>query len=173
MTATEAMIRAQEKGQLLAPTVGRQQSELLGTVITRELDILGAAGVLPPMPPRLAQAGGAVKAVYTNPLSRLRRADDGVAIMRTIQAIEPIAAVDPSVMDTFDFDAVTRELADINGVPAKVLRAVEAVQQIRAQRQQQQQQQAALESADTGAGAALKVAKAAEAAGMTAQPQPA
>ncbi|STU67291.1 Bacteriophage head to tail connecting protein [Klebsiella pneumoniae subsp. ozaenae] len=30
MTATEAMLRAQEKGQLLAPTAGRIQAEFLG-----------------------------------------------------------------------------------------------------------------------------------------------
>ncbi len=35
MTATEAMLRAQEKGALLAPTMGRQQSEMLGPMIER------------------------------------------------------------------------------------------------------------------------------------------
>jgi hypothetical protein len=44
MTATEALIRAQEKGQLLAPTVSRQQSEFLGPLVERELDILGDGG---------------------------------------------------------------------------------------------------------------------------------
>src|SRR5258708_33669058 len=33
MTATEALIRSQEKGMLLAPTMGRQQSEFLGPLI--------------------------------------------------------------------------------------------------------------------------------------------
>ena len=38
ITATEAMLRAQEKGQLLAPTMGRMQTELLGPCVERELD---------------------------------------------------------------------------------------------------------------------------------------
>jgi hypothetical protein len=40
ITATEAMLRAQEKGQLLAPTMGRMQSEIGSTIVERELDIL-------------------------------------------------------------------------------------------------------------------------------------
>lgn len=40
MTATEAMLRAQEKGQLLAPTAGRIQAEFLGTLILRKLTLL-------------------------------------------------------------------------------------------------------------------------------------
>ncbi len=48
MTATEALIRAQEKGELIAPAAGRQQSEFLGPLIHREIDLLSAAGQLPP-----------------------------------------------------------------------------------------------------------------------------
>ena len=40
MTATEVLQRAQEKGYLLAPMIGRQQSELFGPMVTREIDIL-------------------------------------------------------------------------------------------------------------------------------------
>jgi hypothetical protein len=164
MTATEALIRAQEKGQLLAPTVGRQQSEFLGPTIERELDILSAAGVLPPMPDKLKRVGGGVKAVYTSPLSRLRRAEDGVAIMRTIEAIGPIANVKPEVMDIFDDDALVRELAEINGVPTKILRTPDIVLAIREGRKQQQEQASLLEGAGTAASAAKNMAQAAQAA---------
>ena len=48
MTATEVLERAKEKGALLAPTMGRQQSEALGPMIERELDILARVpGALP------------------------------------------------------------------------------------------------------------------------------
>jgi hypothetical protein len=40
MTATEVIERTNEKGILIAPTVGRQQSEYLGPMIHRELDLL-------------------------------------------------------------------------------------------------------------------------------------
>ena len=39
-TATEILERAKEKGILLAPTIGRQQSEYLGPLIEREADLL-------------------------------------------------------------------------------------------------------------------------------------
>ena len=44
MTATQALQRAQEKGQLLGPTMGRQQSESLNPTIEREIDIMSRRG---------------------------------------------------------------------------------------------------------------------------------
>ena len=46
MTATEVLERAREKGALLAPTMGRQQSEALGPMIEREIDILVECGLM-------------------------------------------------------------------------------------------------------------------------------
>lgn len=168
MTATEALLRAQEKGQLLAPTIGRQQSEFLGNMIRRELDVGEAAGQFPPMPDALREAGGflAVKVVYTSPLSRLRRSEDAVAILRWLEGIGPITKVKPSVMDIIDDDEVVRELADIGGVPIKCVRPRAVVEEMRAREQQQQQQASLLEGADTAASAAKKMAQAAQAAGF-------
>ena len=166
MTATEALIRAQEKGQLLAPTVGRQQTEFLAPIIERELDILNMAGQLPPIPKKLLDSGGGVKVVHTSPLTRLRRAEDGVAIMRTIESVTPLANIDPGVLDTFDYDAVVRELAEINGVPMKVLRSKEAVQQIRERRKQQETDAADAQNADVLANAARNATVAAENMGV-------
>lgn len=171
MTATEALIRAQEKGQLLAPTVSRQQTEFLGPTIQRELDILAAAGALPPMPEALAMAGAGVKITYTNPLARLRRAEDGIAIMRTIESLQPISQVKPDAFDIFDMDELPRELAEINGVPPKVLKsrermAKEAEQKAQAQQVQTMQQQA--DVADTASSAAKNLGQAAQAAGFSA-----
>lgn len=142
MTATEAMLRAQEKGALLAPTMGRQQSEFLGPMIEREIDILARAGALPRMPDKLAEAGGIVDVEYVSPLNRAQRADEGVAIMRTLEAVTPLAQIDPRVMMVFDPEAVARELAEINGVPVKVMRSKEqiaAMEEAKAQAAQAQQ----------------------------------
>lgn len=166
MTATEALIRAQEKGQLLAPTVGRQQSEYLGPQIVRELDIASAANLLPPMPKQLRDRGGVIKITYTSPLSRLRRAEDGVAILRTLESIAPIANVDPTVMDIFDSEAVVRELADINGVPAKLIRSPEAIAAKRQGDAEARQTADVLAGAETAAGAAKNLAQAASTAGF-------
>lgn len=160
MTATEALIRAQEKGQLLAPTVGRQQTEFLGPVIDRELDIASMAGILPEMPEKLRRSGGGVKVKYTSPLNRLRRAEDGVAIIRTIEQIRPLAEIKPEIMDTFNEDELSRELADINGVPTRVLRSREAVAALREQRMKTQAAMQQAEVADKASGAMAKMAKA-------------
>jgi hypothetical protein len=73
MTAAEALLRVQEKAALLAPTMGRQQSEFLGPMVERELDLRDQMGWLPPMPAVLKEAGGLIDFDYSSPLN-LRRA---------------------------------------------------------------------------------------------------
>lgn len=168
MTATEALIRAQEKGQLLAPTVGRQQSECIGTVVERELDIHAAAGVLPPMPTALRRSGGGIKVVYTSPLSRLQRAEDGVAIQRMLDMAVKIktADQDSDVFDLIDDDATFKELADIYGAPSRCLRSMEVVEGIRQARKQATAEAQQMQSARDGGLAAKNLAQAAQAAGI-------
>lgn len=175
MTATEALIRAQEKGQLLAPAIGRQQSEFLGPIIERELDILSAAGALPPMPKKLIDRGGALKITYTSPLSRLRRAEDGVAIMRTIEQLTPIANIKPEVFDIFHPMRLATELSEINGVVMKVLRTPEEFQELQAQNEQRMQETIDAKNAAAASAAAKNLGQAAQAAGFVAPaevPQP-
>lgn len=162
MTATEAMIRAQEKGQLLAPTVGRQQSEWLGAVIDRDIDIIMTSGMVRPPPDALLESGGGIKVNYTSPLSRLRRAEDGVAIMRTIEQVTPLANVKPEILDNFDTDVIARELSEINGAPPKIMRSIDAILAMRGQREEAMAQQAQIQQAETAANAARNGAKAAE-----------
>ena len=159
MTATEVLQRAQEKGALLAPTVGRQQSETLGPLIEREIAILARQGILPPPPPLLEEAEGEFEIEYVSPLSRALKAEEGVGILRTLEMVQPIAAVDPGVMDNFDTDEITRILSDTNGAPKRIMRRVEEVQQRREARQQANSTQQMLDSAEPASSAALNVAK--------------
>jgi len=165
MTATEAMLRAQEKGALLAPTMGRQQSEMLGPMIERELDILARANVLPPMPEALVELGGDVQIEYVSPLNRAQRAEEGVAILRTLEAVTPLAQIDPTVMMIFKPEEIARELSEINGVPAKILRGKEEVAAMKAQQQQQAEAQALLQAAPIAANSAKTLAETAALAG--------
>lgn len=160
MTATEAMLRAQEKGALLAPTMGRQQSEFLGPLIAREIEILAKAGQLPPMPDALLEAGGEVEIEYVSPLNRAQRAEEGVAIMRTLEAITPLAQFDPNVLSVFDPMAIARELADINGVPKKVLRTEEQIEAMEAQKAQAAQAAALMQAAPIASGVVKDLAQA-------------
>ena len=168
MTATEAMLRAQEKGALLAPTMGRQQSEMLGPMIERELDILASAGQLPPMPDALIEAGAGVRVEYESPMVRAQRAEEGVGILRTLEGITPLAQIDPTVLDGINPDETLRALADINGAPQKVLRTREEVAAIRQQRAGQQQAAQLLEAAPVASKVASDLASIQQKAGQAA-----
>lgn len=160
MTATEAMLRAQEKGQLLAPTMGRVQGEMIGAMIERELDIMSAAGRLPEMPDELMEAGGLVEIEYVSPLNRLQKAEDSIGILRTIEAMAPLHQIDPTIADVLDPEQALRIMADVNGMPNKALRSPKAIQAMREGRQEQQQMQTLLQAAPVAASAAKDLASA-------------
>lgn len=159
MTATEAMLRAQEKGQLLAPTMGRVQSEMVGKMIERELDILARAGMLPPMPQELIEAGGLVDIEYVSPLNRLQKSEDAVGILRTLEAATGWAQIDPTVMDEFDPREAVRILAEANGMPSKAQRSDKAIKELREGQAQAQQLQTLLQAAPIAADTAKTLAQ--------------
>lgn len=162
MTATEAMLRAQEKGALLAPTASRIEAEFLNPMVEREMDILAAAGMLPPMPDALVEAGGLFEVEYTSPLERARRAEEGVSILRTFEQLAPLAQVGgPAVFRRFNFDEAAKVLANVNGVPAKVMYSDEELDAIKDQEAQQAELAALLQAAPVAASAAKDLAGAA------------
>lgn len=161
MTATEALLRAQEKGELLGPSVGRQQEELIDPTIARELDILGhVSGLGPDMPPELKEAGGLLAIRYTSPLDKLQRSGDGAAMLRWLESIMPVAQVKPEVLDVGDWPKFARELAEIQGVPEKVMRDEEAEALVADERAQSEQAQMLLAAAPVAGKAALDLTKA-------------
>lgn len=160
ITATEAMLLAQEKGQLLSPTLGRAHSDVLGVVVARELDIHYRAGRLPPMPAALQRAGGMLRIEYMAPLNRLQRAEDAVGFLRTIETVGPMAQVDPSVTLIFDMKKAARDIAYINGAPLKWTRTPDEVDELEKAQQLQIQQQQLLAAAPVAASAAKDAAQA-------------
>ena len=171
MTATEVIERTNEKGILLAPTVGRQTSEYLGPMIDRELDLLAGLGVLPPMPPRLKEAKGEYQVVYTSPLSRAQRAQEAAGFMRTLENVKELVAItqDPSLLDPFDFDVAIPAIANIQAVPESWMadsQKIDAKRKARAQSQSRQQQIQAMP-----AQAAMVKAQAVAAKAQGSQPQ--
>jgi hypothetical protein len=164
MTATEALLRAQEKGELIAPAMGRQQSEFLGPLIHRELDVLCHAGQMPPAPLELMQSKRGIRIEYTSPLARALKAEEGSAIMNTISDIAQMMNLDPSVKQLLDFHEAAREMANIRGCPAKLLRSEEMVNQLLEQAAQQQQEQQEMQAAPQVAMGVKNLAQAAQAA---------
>ena len=154
MTATEVLERTREKGILLAPTLGRQQSERLGPQIERELDVLAQQNLLPEMPPVLEEAGANFKVEYDSPLSRAQRAEESAGLMRTLESVLNVVNVtgDPAPLDHFDWDVITPEISDINAVPAKWRKGAKQIQAERQARAEKQQQEDMVNAAPAMAG---------------------
>lgn len=162
MTATEALIRAQEKGALLAPMAARVESEFLQTVIEREIDILAAAGVLPEMPEELLERGGVYAIDYDNPLTLARRSGEGVAILRSFEQLTPLAqAIGPEqAFKRINFDEAIKILLDVNGFPAKGIYSDEEMEAINESQAANAQAQQVLQAAPVAASAAKDLASA-------------
>ena len=160
MTATEVLMRAQERGALLSPTMGRQQSEALGPQIERELDIGIRNGWIDPPPEVLLEAGGEYEIEYVSPLSRAQRSEELLGIQRTVELVSPLAAADPSVMDIFESDEIARISAEITGAPLSILKSKEDLAALRKAQGEQAVEDQQIEQAAPVA-AALKDAAAA------------
>jgi hypothetical protein len=132
-TATEVLAREQEKLRLMGPHLGRIESEFLDPCIDRVFAILMRSGALPPPPPAVLAVPG-LKVEYVSPLARAQRAAEGEAIVRTFEAMAPLLASAPAVVDNFDTDAVARALADAYGMPVRAVRDPSIVAAMRAAR---------------------------------------
>lgn len=163
MTATEVMERTREKGILLAPTIGRQQTEYLGPMIEREIDILARQGQLPPMPDLLIEAQGDYRVEYDSPLSRAQRAEEASGLMRSVETALQVVNVtqNPEPLDFYDWDTIIPEISEIQGVPSRWMRDPQVVAQMRQGRAEQAAKQETIQAAPAGA-AMIKAAAAAQ-----------
>ena len=138
MTATEVLEIVREKGVLVAPTAGRIESEFLGPMLEREIDLFAMQGLLPEPPPMLRQYMAEYRIEYDSPLSRMRRSEKASGFTRALsQAAEYTKMTgDPSPLDHFNFDAAMPDVLDIMGAPVAWTRTPEAIQELRAGRAQ-------------------------------------
>lgn len=156
MTATEAMIRANEKGELLGPAGGKLQQAMaadtdrLAGIIERK----GAMRTGAPLEPPRSLMGKEFGARFTSPLERLRRSAEGLGIQRSFAFALPLIQADPSVLDNYDLDEAVRTVNEIEGAPQKILKTVEERDAARQARQQQQATAAALQGAKVAGDAA-------------------
>ena len=159
MTATHAMLIAQQQGALLAPTASRIESEFLARNAARELDILHKAGLTPEPPPELLEAGGGYQIEYDSPMSRARRAEEGVGILRSFEQLAPLAQIaGPQIFKRVKWDEATRIIFEVNGAPSKIIYTDDEMQAVDAQQQQAAQLKGILDAAPVAASAAKDLA---------------
>jgi hypothetical protein len=173
MTATEALIRQEEKGALLGPSGSIIQAGFAAN-LERELAILEEKGIYEEgsqfLPPQ-SLAGRPIRPTFTSPLDILRRAaesrDSDMVVTSAVQYAQ--AAMDPSILDRIDGDEYLKIKKEASRAPQRLLRTddeVEAIRQARAQAQQAQAGMAALKQGADIAATAVPAAAQAREAGM-------
>ena len=165
MTATQVIELVNEKGILVAPTLGRQETEYLGPMIERELDVLNSQQLLPPMPPRLREANGEYQVVYTSPLALSQRAAKAAGFMRVLETSKEIVNItqDPKYLDWANFDVAIPAIARDQSVEEAWIndsRTMQQIRQLRAKQEQVKMQIQALPNQAAMISAQAKMAKA-------------
>jgi len=157
MTATEAMIRAQEKGDLLGPSGLSLQVGIAG-MVDREIAVLGRKGAF--------EAGSRLEAPdsmseqpigvgFTGPLDKMRRMPELQGIERTIDMAGRLAEIgDTSGIERLNGDKIMDHTQDIGGAPANIFKSDEQVDADREAKQEQIAQQQMIEQVQQGGDAA-------------------
>jgi len=142
MTATEVLERKEEFIRTIGPVFGRLESDYTGAVIDRVFNIMSRMNQFSEPPDEIK--GANVRFEYTSPVQRAREQIQAAAAARSAEVLVPYIQADPSVMDNFDGDQISRDVGLASGMPPKWLRTIESRNSVREQRQQQieQQQQA-------------------------------
>jgi len=151
MTATEVIQRNEEKMRLLGPVLGRLQSELLKPLIDRAFAVILRKNLFRPAPEFLS--GKDIEIEYVSPLAKAQKSTELSSIMRAIEIMGSLSNVAP-VFDHINMDKLVRHLADIVGVPQKILKPQSELnaerQQAQAQQEQMQQMQQLQQVAEAG-----------------------
>ena len=155
MTATEVMVRYERMQRQFAPTLGRLQADLLDPLVTQALHVLLRAGQLPKVPQIALEQELDIE--YTGPIPRAQRNEVAQATSMWIGELGGLANVMPDILDVPNTDAVARALADMRGVPAKLLNSEEDVAAVRKTRAEQQVAMQELAAAEQGGKAMQEV----------------
>lgn len=119
MTATEVMLRTEQKMRLLGPILGRMEAELLGPVISRVFGVLLRAGKLPEQPAELDGKEWVVE--YVSPIAMAQKGHKVERALQMLQVAGQMAAFDASIMARFDSDKFLPWLADELGVDPEII----------------------------------------------------
>lgn len=148
MTATEALIRQEEKGALLGPA-GSIIQRGFASNLDRELSILEAKGLYEAdsrfLPPE-SLAGKSIRPTFTSPLDVLRKAAEARDTIQLVTFAGQYAAQaqDPTIMDNIDGDEVLKVVKGAGRAPQRVLRQTKEVEHIRSARAKAQEAQSGM-----------------------------
>lgn len=150
-SATDAMLKANERANIIAPIGDRFARELLQPMLELELKMYAEMRVLPDFPAETV--GQPFDIVLDNPMFRGQRLDSANAILNLGQTMAQVQALDTE----FNLERTGRYLAESYNVPLTVFNTAEEKAQIIQERQQQQEMQMLAENAGS-IGSGLKAA---------------
>jgi len=139
MTATEVLQKNEERMRLLGPVLGRLQAELLQPLISRTFELMLANKELPEAPEMLQ--GQNIDIEYVSPLAKAQKLTDLQSTMRGLEVMMQMGEMAP-VGDYIDTDGLIKYIAEVTGMPAKIIKSEEEVAALR----EEQQQQAAIQA---------------------------
>jgi hypothetical protein len=149
-TATEAIIRANEKGELLGPA-GAKIEAGIAKAVDMEVEIVQRKGAFAsgsPLRPPESMAGRQLGVRFVGPLARLRRMQELQGVEGVLQVASVVGQYDPSVLERIDGDETLEIAREIRGAPRKMFRTDEEVAERRQAAAQRQEQMAALQAAE-------------------------
>lgn len=164
MTATQAMLLAQQQGQLMAPMVGRLQTEFLDPLLRREAGIAFRQGLLPEVPGKLAEYLKArrepLSIVYDSPMTRAIESEGAAALLRSFEALAPLAQQDPNVFRRIDMNEAVKIILKGMGAPASAIKSDDDMEVEKEQQAAMEMAQMALQAAPVAAQTAKDLATA-------------
>ena len=120
MTATESLMRGEERMRLLGPVAGRIQTELLGPMIDRVFGLLLRRGKIPPPPKGV---GTEIRVEYVSPLAMVQKQQEAQAVLKTVEAASPLVTLDPEAGKVFNAPEIIRKLGKVFGASDVLLRS--------------------------------------------------
>ena len=131
MTATEVVQRNEEKMRILGPALSRLQSELLQPMILRVFNIMLRNKLFQVAPEVLSNQE--IDIEYVSPMALAQRSQELQSLVRGLELFTQIGQIAP-VQDYIDENGLVKQIINLLGLPAKMIKSDAQVQQVREQR---------------------------------------
>ena len=160
-TATQVLEMVAKQGVLISPFADRYESEKVGVLVERALDILLRAQQIAPMPPEMTEAGAVPLVYMKNPLARMARAGEAAAFTRWVEiGVQAAGAGRPEALDRINFDAGMVGVGEVLGVRPSWILSDDELAALRQQREAEKEAAQTAEVVPGAAQAALHIAQA-------------
>ncbi len=136
MTATEILQRKEEFLRIIGPTFGRLETDYTGPLVERSFNVMMRAGQFAPPPEVLMNTE--VRFEFQSSVARIGKLVEAAALRKTMEDLVSLTADgDTSILDNFNRDKITRDVAEANGLPQRWLTDIDSRDSMRQQKAEQ------------------------------------